>query len=727
MDDRTLDYPDLFKIYALPFVAVLLGLAVSFGLYWQLSVLDEKRINEQFSQLAQEQSKHLQWNLTNYRNALHSTVDLFNSTEGVELGDFRRIAQLIQKRYPEVLALEWLPKVSGTERDEFVENFRRQYNLDYRITELDPAGNLIPAKNRETYFPVTYVQPFESARHNRKFLGFDHFSQSNRRRAIIKSRNQGSITITPSTHFPRLGSNNRVLRSPNNNLGVILYKPVFETPHTDDSAEDQHEISIGVIALSLKIQSVMEPVFETGDFAHNVAIFEHATNPNNPSSRLIYSNRTPERVQKIADNESKITFSERFPVLDRSWSVMLWPTDEYMNRRSSWAPLLALGFGLLFTGILARGSYWLSSEFLGRRKEFHSVIDSAKDAIISTNADGSIRLWNSAAEEIFGYTEKEVMGNHLTDILVEEQREELRDELIDYRETDARDLTGDVIEFEGLRADGSNFPLELTLSKWEQQSATYFTVIVRDITKRKEQERRLEELTRNLEQKVEQRTEELEQFVYAASHDLREPARVMQTYAGFLEDDLGSELDTDVRKDLQFIRDSAQQMNNLIDSLLKLSRISQDDIELETVDVNSCVDQAIEQQEELIESSDVTITREDLPEVEADPALLTDLYQNLLSNAIKHGGDTITLTAERRGEEWVLGVEDDGPGIDPEYQDKIFEPFKHLQQPQSQEGTGIGLSICRRIVDRHDGEIWLESTLGEGAHFRFTLAQAETD
>lgn len=721
MSERSIGLWDQLKIYALPVAAVVLGLTVSFVLYWQLNVLDDQNINDQFSRLAQEQSKHLQWNLTNYRNALHSTVDLFNSTERVELTDFQRIANLIENRYPEVLALEWLPKVTNDERQSFVDSIRQQYDVNYELRELDEAGDLVEARPRQTYYPVTYIHPFQGAHYNQRILGFDHFSQMNRRRAIKKARNQGSITITPSMVFFRTGFAERDVQSPANNLGVILYKPVFTSATDREDVEGQHEKPVGVIALSLKVQSVMAPVFEAGDFGQNVAVIEHASDPNNPNSRLIYSNRPLDEVNEFMDEAPDISFRERFPVSDRSWSVLLWPTQQYVNARGSWAPLLALAFGLLFTGILTRGAYWMSGEFLGRRREFYSVIDSAEDAIISTNQDGRIRLWNSAAREIFGYEKDDVTGKPVTKILAEDDREDFG-EMLNREGTGSID--GKMMDLNGMRSTGERFPIELTLSKWEGQGEVFYTIIVRDVTERKKRENRLQELTKNLEEKVKNRTQELEQFVYAASHDLREPARVMQTYAGFLEEDLGGELNDNVRKDLRFIRDSASQMNDLIDSLLTLSRIGQGEIELEDVDVNHCVDQALEQQEELIKTSDVSIERDDLPQVQADPALLTDLYQNLLVNAVKHGGNgeiEIRLTAERNGDNWILGVRDRGPGISPEYQDKIFEPFKHLSQSDKQDGTGIGLSICRRIVERHDGDIWVDSQPGEGAHFRFTL------
>ncbi|MFB6345646.1 MAG: ATP-binding protein [bacterium] len=244
-----------------------------------------------------------------------------------------------------------------------------------------------------------------------------------------------------------------------------------------------------------------------------------------------------------------------------------------------------------------------------------------------------------------------------------------------------------------------------------------------EIKQRREAEQELREVNRTLEKKVQERTEELEQFIYAASHDLREPVRTMQTYAGFLEEDLG-DVKGKVKEDIEFISDSADRMSELINSLLKLSRTSRQDLEPTDVSVEESVHEALQHLEASMEEKAVRIEWDDLPEVTADPALLSDLFKNLISNALKYGVDesgTIRITATQEKGQWTLGVKDDGPGVPSDKQEEIFQPFKHLHSWEDYEGTGIGLSICRRIVDQHGGDIWVESEPGEGAHFKFTL------
>lgn len=718
-----------FKVYAPPVVVGIIGLLLSAGAYVQLRAMDEQRINEQFTEVATKQSKELQWNLTNYQNALHSAVDLFSSARRVELGAFQRVARVIRDRYPEALALEWLPKVTSNERERFASAMEDQYGRSYTITQPDGEGGVMEAPRRETYYPVTFRMPFVDYSPREDLLGFDHYSLRDRRVAIQLSRDRGSITVTPTTVFPWTGSRERDPHGPDNNLGIIFYKPVFGSLDTTARVGANPEQPVGVIALNLRIQSIISPVFETGDFKHNVAVFERLGNRDQAGRRLIYSNESAEAITEDNRIDAPIAYREQFPVSNGAWTVVIWPDQQYLGSHRSWAPLLALGLGLLLSGIFVQGIYWFSGELLGRREQFRSVVGSAEDAIISTRVGGEIVLWNEAAEKIFGYETSEVVGENLAMLLEPGQREAFREELEKLPE-EPTSLFERTVERRGLTRENETFPIEMTFSSWEQQGRTYLTAIIRDVTERKKREEELRSLTEDLEEKVDQRTKELEQFVYAASHDLREPARVMETYAGFLEEDLGDELDDSVRQDLKFIRDSANQMNELIDSLLQLSRIGQDDIHLETVSLEDCVTEALEQQGVREDRDPPEIHRDELPEVTADPSLVRDLYQNLLGNAFKYGRPEdgkleVRLTAEEREDAWVLGVRDNGPGIDPEFHEDIFEPFQHLDTGAEDSGTGIGLAICRRIVERHGGTIWVESTPGEGTHFRFSLPKTE--
>ena len=226
---------------------------------------------------------------------------------------------------------------------------------------------------------------------------------------------------------------------------------------------------------------------------------------------------------------------------------------------------------------------------------------------------------------------------------------------------------------------------------------------------------------------LEASNERLEQFAYAASHDLQEPLRMVSSYLRLIETRYADALDEDGREFLEFAVDGADRMREMIDSLLAYSRIDTRGDPFEPVDLNAVLDDVRTDLQFRIDEGDADVASDDLPRVEGDPNQLRQLVQNLLDNALEYSGEesaSVDVSAERAGSKWVVSVHDEGVGIDPDDQDRIFEVFQRLTTRQEHAGTGIGLALCERIVERHDGELWVESTSGEGSTFSFTLPAA---
>ncbi|AEH37216.1 sensor histidine kinase [Halopiger xanaduensis] len=254
----------------------------------------------------------------------------------------------------------------------------------------------------------------------------------------------------------------------------------------------------------------------------------------------------------------------------------------------------------------------------------------------------------------------------------------------------------------------------------------------------KRTERRLEEAVAQLEASNEQ----LEQFAYAASHDLQEPLRMVTSYLQLIEDRYGDELDEDCTEFIAYAVDGADRMDAMIDGLLEYSRVDTQGGSFEPVDLDAVLEDVCTDLQFMIEESDGTITRESLPTVEGDERQLRQVFQNLLSNAIEYSGDEpprVHVSAERSAERaaeaegesggesrgtgaaWTISVRDEGIGIDPDDADRVFGVFQRLHSMNEHAGSGIGLALCERIVERHGGEIWVDTEPGEGSTFRFTL------
>ena len=253
---------------------------------------------------------------------------------------------------------------------------------------------------------------------------------------------------------------------------------------------------------------------------------------------------------------------------------------------------------------------------------------------------------------------------------------------------------------------------------FDHDGVRYVTVAHADVTDRNE-----------YRQELERSNERLERFAHALSHDLQEPLRMVTQYLQLLERRYAGDLDEEATTFVDFAVDGAERMSSMIDGLLAYARVERSGDPLEPIDLEAVLADVLADLSLRIEETDATVDVASLPRVEGDPNQLRRVFQNLLSNAIEYSGDApprIHVDADRDSDDWIVTVRDEGIGVPPDDRDRVFEVFERLHGNGESEGSGIGLAICRRIVERHGGEIWVESELGQWAAFRFTLPAADT-
>ncbi|MGA2956216.1 MAG: response regulator [Thermodesulfobacteriota bacterium] len=268
----------------------------------------------------------------------------------------------------------------------------------------------------------------------------------------------------------------------------------------------------------------------------------------------------------------------------------------------------------------------------------------------------------------------------------------------------------------------------LALRRLQKQIEAQNAQLQQEIAKSKRAEEALADRTVQLERinrELVALNAELDDFTNMASHDMQEPLRTLIAFSDLLRQDVGDSLPEQAGKDLAFITDAAKRMRALIQDLLALSRAGRAAQKREKVSLRECADLALEALAMRVKETGAQIIHDKLPDVWGDSTLLTQLYQNLIGNGLKFSGDQrpiIQLTFEERDGTQVFGVKDNGIGIEPKYAREIFKPFRRLHGRAEYEGSGVGLAICRKIVERHGGKIWVESEPGKGAHFRFTFS-----
>ena len=277
-----------------------------------------------------------------------------------------------------------------------------------------------------------------------------------------------------------------------------------------------------------------------------------------------------------------------------------------------------------------------------------------------------------------------------------------------------------------VRADGRVVWCEIAIAlvRGADGAPQYEIAVFDDVTERKEAEAELREAHEELKRS----NAELEQFAYVASHDLQEPLRMVSSYTQLLLRRYGERLDGDAREFTTYIVDGATRMKQLIEDLLAYSRIGTKGKEFKPVPLEAALRRAIVNLRAAIEESGAAVTYDALPVVQADDVQLAQLFQNLIGNALKFRSASVPrihVSCVQKQTEYEIVVADNGIGIEPQYFERIFMVFQRLHNKAEYPGTGIGLAICKKVVERHGGRIWVESKPGEGSAFHFTLPKGE--
>jgi PAS domain S-box-containing protein len=353
---------------------------------------------------------------------------------------------------------------------------------------------------------------------------------------------------------------------------------------------------------------------------------------------------------------------------------------------------------------------------------YERVLETALDGMVVVNQAGEIVSLNVQAEKQFGYCRDDLMGRQVETVIPRGVTGRLS--------ADCTEATGRMrnlqmgIEIQGRRSDGSEFPIEIMLTPRENAAGVLTTVAIRDLTERKKAERLLAATAAELKRS----NDELGQFASIASHDLQEPLRMVASYIELLAKNYHGRLDSDADEFIAFAVDGCNRMQQMIRDLLIYSGAGAEPPGLTKTSSEDTLREALVNLQAAIQDSGAIVTHDLLPEIMMDRGQLTQVFQNLIGNAIKYrnvGVPRVHVSAlAQGGGQWIFSVRDNGLGIDAKEFDRIFVLFQRLHAREEFAGTGIGLSICKKVLERRGGRIWVESTVGAGSTFHFAVPNA---
>ena len=346
---------------------------------------------------------------------------------------------------------------------------------------------------------------------------------------------------------------------------------------------------------------------------------------------------------------------------------------------------------------------------------YRILIEDMNEGVALLTTDLSIYYCNSKLASMFEIPLENMIGKPITNFISQNQLKKCKIPIV----SDSDSSCKEEISIES--ADGTLMTFQINISFLEKIEGYY--VIVTDLTEQKKAEQELHDLLEDLERS----NQELQQFAYVSSHDLQEPLRTIASFTQLLERRYKGKFDSDADEFMEYIVEAAKRMQQMILDLLEYSRVSTNTDEFKEIDIIEALDEALFNLKGTIEKNNAVITHTDLPKVTADKSQLTKVFQNVIANAIKFKKENeqpkIRISAKKdpQKNQYVFSIQDNGIGMDSQYVERIFTLFQRLHTRDEYQGTGIGLSVAKRIVERHGGFIWVESELGKGSTFYFTL------
>jgi PAS domain S-box-containing protein len=701
----------------LAFPVLVVGVALTLFSWSNLKQSEAAAIDQMIANRAESIEVAIQDRMLIYEAVLHSAVGLIRASELVTAPEWQAFTEQLQlgASYPGLYGIGYAQRLLP----------------DAPAPAVDPALTVpdgsTPATNRDRT-SILYFEPLE---HNQYVIGFDMMSEPTRRAAMERARDSGLAALSAKIALLRI-------RDTPSESGFLVFLPVYTDGPAPTSVQERRHRLVGFVYSPFRAEAFIGAVLGRLPNDLTVEVFDGDR-----------AQRDATLYRYGAVSKAALAREQTLSTMGHRWLIRVGALPSFIEHRQSAEPMWTLLAGgtttllvaaLVFTLAVARQNLAnrLKAERLVQQRDQYaaSVLENSLDAYVAIDEFDRIVEWNRQAETTFGWSQAAVLGSRLADLLLPERhRARHLEALRSYAERPPR-LIGRRLEMPALRADGTEITVELSIVAAPATEGLRFVASMRDITERLRQQAEIVQMNSTLELRIAERTatlaevnenlrsanEQLEFFAQNVSHDLRAPLRAILGYTGIVLSESDS-LDHSSRAHLNTVQRSAERMQRIIDDLLRLAFVRQQPVKKQRVHLWRLIRNILDETTDRLPT--VVADADELGDVLADPGLLEQAIRNLISNAIKFSArspnPSIAFGCKAGGDERMYYIKDNGVGFDQKYADKLFGVFERLHSADKFEGTGIGLSIVKTIIERHGGRVWATSTQGQGATFWFTL------
>lgn len=708
------------KIRSLHWLVLLGSLLLTLGVWYLSKAQTEEKIRDQFLRETEQVTALISERMQKYEDALWGGVAAIRSQNNV-IGhnEWKRYAESLNigEKYPGINGIGVINFVASQDLASFIEK-QREDRPDFKVH---------PDHHRDEHWPITYIEPLVQ---NAQAVGLDMAFEFNRYTAAVKARNTGSAQITGPIVL---------VQDSGKTPGFLFYSP-FYSDNQLDTPEARQEKFLGLVYAPFIMNKLMEGSLSKARRHIGIKITD--------GDNILYN----EHVESEPDFDADPLFRHTpvFEMYGRSWSFDIRSTLSFREAANDSQPLLILLGGLfidallfVFFTLLARSNqralqfasdmsekYQVQARETGKKEQqLSAIVQAATDGLVTIDEAGTVLSYNPACEKMFGYEADEMLGENIKRLMPKQIADQHDGYLSTYHRTKEAKIIGIGREMVARRKNGDEFPIELGVSEIDLGDKILFSGIIRDISERKKAEKEKQQFV----EKLAESNQELERFAFICSHDLQEPMRMIQAYSSKLKtrfEKLNFEDDDIAHVYLGHLMGGAERGQDLIRDVLEYSKVDHATKAFTKIDIGKLISQISEQMYDHDLSQAANIHFSDMPHVQGNETQLLQLFQNTISNGLKYVSAgtqaRVDIAVSDKDTHWEFTVADNGIGIEKRHHDKVFEVFKRLHRREEYPGTGIGLSICKKIVENHHGTISIDSELGQGTTIRFTLLKADS-